>query len=654
MAMLNRFKKKREAMDQSSSRRYVYSRETKATGKDFIAPSSIKETLPGDETYEGTHSDYLVEIGSTIEPVRYFRTIFAEITGGNTWAGMLDQVILGEFGKGDTDIAIHVDPVDTADELEDINRRIQGIESDIIMEKNSSTINNLRDELADLKDRQKRLRRNIESPFNVSIQIVSSATEIKTLKKYTNNLIRKLAGRSIVSRSPDGKQLDALLNITPLSENPMYKEHTFGFETANVADLFPFGHGGISHKSGIIIGKDHLQRPIHYDGWHKDLMNHNMVIVGRSGGGKTFAAMVLTHRSAHIGIRTAIIDPKGDYKKFVLEMGCPYIDLSPDSEHRINFFDVDIEEDENGVRRVNVDETVAAAAAIIFKMIRTMDDAMLKGNIKAKIKGFIRDLYKEREITSDPDSIFDHDHTYVKNDHGHEFSIGGTYKKMPVISDLYKKMVSDPVTAEVAELIKPFTQGGGSPSQAIFDGQSTVKIQNVPIFAFGLQHLDEEEMRPIGTFIATKWQSAKFAKKNRHIQKRVIYDESQTAMSDPELAAWLENEYRVLRFFNTSMCAITQGFEVFTRVPQGLGILKNSPTKLFFKQDPIDIEEITNKFDLTDGEGDFLVRQAKEGLGILRIDEQASIINVDSTPEEFALFNTNPNVTTNQFQETAV
>ncbi|WP_240377261.1 VirB4 family type IV secretion system protein [Bacillus piscicola] len=622
----------------------IPSENTSPTGIDFVSPSLVKETLPEEHGVFGRYNDYLVEVGSTVEQARYYRSFFAEIKGGNTWASMLDPLILGEFGKGDTDVAIHVEPVDTTVELEEVKRRIQGLESDLMLEKNDSRAIDMRDEIADLKDRQRRLRTNIEKPFRVSIQAVVSSLDLKLLKKFTNNLVRRFAGREIYMRSPDGKQLDALFNITPFSQNFMYKEHTFSYETSNVADFFPFGHGGISHRSGIVLGSDDLGRPIYYDAWHPKLMNHNMVILGRSGGGKTFCTLTLTHRSAHLGIRTVIIDPKGDYRRFVTTMGCPYVDLAPDSQYRINFFDVDVEDREDGTDYVNIEETVQGVRAIVFKMIRVMDDTVLTGKIKVKIENAIRQLYRDAGINEDPKSLIDPNQQVITTEDGQKtYKLSGAYKEMPTLGDLYTSMTQEPELEEVAQLLRNFTRHGDSPTQAIFDTQSNVSIQDTPIFAFGLGLLDEEVMRPIGLFIATKWQSTKFAKKNRKLRKRVVFDEAQTAMYEPETAQWLEQEFRTVRFFNCSMTAVTQGFEVFTRVEQGMGILKNAPTKIFLKQEPIDIEEVKGKFDLTEGEGSFLVHQAEKGLGIIRVDDEASIIKIDSTPLEHELFTTDPN-----------
>lgn len=631
--------------EEKSRFHHVLSEETKAEGIDFVAPSFIKETLPKDLTYEGVKiNDYFVEVGGTNEFARYFRTFYAEIMGGSTVANQLNPLLVNEYGPADIDVAIHVDPVDTTDELENIATRIRGIKSDLYGNMPDDKREKLKDELYDLEARQRRLRQNIEKPFRVSLQIVISSTDLNILRKFSNNMIRRFRGQDIYLRSPDGKQLEALKNITPLSHDPFYKEHTFSMETSNLADFFPFGNGKISHNNGMIWGKDHLGRPIWYDAWDRGLMNRNAVVTGGSGAGKTNAVLRLIHHDVYRGIRHAIVCPKGDYKRYIEEMGCPYIDLGVHSKFKINFFDVDVEEkveNDATIKRVNLEDTVVAARAIIFRMVSILDKSSLTGIAKVRIENKIRELYREIGITEDPNSIYEDENTSYFDSGPAVFSLKRKLKRMPQIGDLYEKLSQDTETQVVAELIKNFTKHGDAPNQSIFDTQSTVDITEAPLFGFGLSGLDEDIMKPLGLFIATKWLSTKFSHKNRDVRKRMVVDEAQIPMADEETAQWLENEFRIVRFFNTSMVAITQGFEVFARSEYGLGILKNAPTKLFLKQDSIDIDDIQKKFELTHYEADFLTMEAGEGLGILRINEERSIIQVSQSAYEGWLFETN-------------
>lgn len=617
----------------------------KITEKDFISPSLIKETAPNDITDEGVEvGDYYVEIGGTVENKRYYRNFYAELTGGNTYAGMLDKLYTGDFGQGnleaDIDFALHVIPVETSTELDKINSRIRAIKSDMYRKMPDEKKIKLEDELADLEVQQKRLRLNIEKAFQGSIQIILSSNNLDTLKRFANIITRRLSGSQIILRAADGKQLDAFMNLLPIKDESTYVEHTFPYETSNLADMFMFGNGKISHSFGIVWGIDHMGRPIIYNGWDPSLMNRNFIITGTSGGGKTFAALKLIHHDVLRGIRHAIICPKGDYRRYVEEMGCPYFDFGLQSNKRINFFDVDIEEPLiNGIPKpiVNLEGTITAASAIVFKMIRVYDNALLSGIAKRRIEDTIRNLYKKKKITREPDSIYEEPKTATS------FRMERARKKMPQLSELQADLEKDERLKDVAEILKGFTQEHGTPERAIFDCQSNVNIKDVPILAFGLADLDAEIMKPIGLFISTKWLATKFSHKNREIQKRVVVDEAQVIMDDEETANWLENEFRIVRFFNTSMGAITQGFEVFARSEHGQGIMKNAPTKLFLKQDNIDEKQLLEKFNLTNNEVDFLTKQAKEGLGILRVNEERSIIKVTGTPYEEYLFETDPN-----------
>jgi len=155
--------------------------------------------------------------------------------------------------------------------------------------------------------------------------------------------------------------------------------------------------------------------------------------------------------------------------------------------------------------------------------------------------------------------------------------------------------------------------------------------------------MDEDIMRPIGLFVATKWVWEKFGK-NWKIKKRIVTDESQTMMDENsiETAKWLEDAYRRARKRNISMCAITQGFEVFLRLPQGMGILKNASTKFLLRQESIDISAVQDRFSLSEGEAEFLLTASK-GYGIVKVNNDASIFYGDVTESEYNMFTSDPN-----------
>lgn len=592
--------------------------------RDLLAPSLIKEVK---------EDDYWVEVGATTEPVRYFRSFYAAMTGGTTYAGMLTPLYLADFGEADCDIALHVVPADPVRILWDLEQKIAQLEAEYMEEKNSARRQVLLGQVQELRDKHSSIRMEAEKPFFVSAQTLVSSTDIEAFRRFGSLLVKRFAGKGIYLRAADARQLEALIEMSPLDRKAV-KDAFRNMGSSNIADLLPLSIGGIRHRDGVILGVSPQGEVILYDAWEPSMGNYNMVIFGRSGFGKSFLIKLLVARSVPLGIVTAIIDPEGEFENLMRGLGCPYIRLSTQSKDRINIFDVGIDEGEDGRVRVDLDGAVQAVQAVVFRMVRSYDPGALTGHAKVLVQEKIRELYAARGITEDPVSL------YEDAWDGGVLHVGGRRKAMPTLFDLYRLMEKEPVLEKAARLLKPFTREG-MPSQAIFDCESTVDIRHAPAFAICVADLDDEIMKPLGMFVATKWIWEAFGH-DRRVRKRIITDEAQLMMSEPETADWEENAFRRARKRNISMCAASQGFEAFLRVPQGLGILKNSSTKIMMRQEALDIAAVQEKFSLSDGEAVFLL-SAKRGWGIIKADTDASIFYGKVTDEEYKWFTTDPN-----------
>jgi conjugal transfer ATP-binding protein TraC len=462
-------------------------------------------------------------------------------------------------------------------------------------------------------------------------------------------LVKSFAGKGIILRPADGNQLKALINMTPLGSGKI--SYPFrNAEASNLADWFPFGSGGIRHRDGIIIGEDNHGTLVFFNPWHPSNGNYNIVIFGRSGFGKSFLIKLMVSRllvtpiytqAGYKNVRVAVIDPapEKEYRNLMYSLGFPHIELSPYGEHRINMFDL-YDHEEDGKVRVNIEETVKAVRAVVFRMIRSYDskDEILSANIKIKIENLIKFLYTVRGITEDPSDLYES----MPRKSG-EFNLERQKKIMPVLSDLYELMLKDSDLNSAAEILKIFTKYGGSSANAIFDCQSNVDISECQAFAICVADLDEEILRPLGLFIATKWTWEIFGN-DSSVLKMIVTDESQLIMDNsvPELSSWLENAFRRSRKRNISMCSSTQGFEVFLRVEQGIGVLKNSTTKILLKQDSVDIEAVQEKFNLSEGEASCTLL-FKKGQGIIKVDNNSALVNVTHFPREYLMFTSDPN-----------
>jgi conjugal transfer ATP-binding protein TraC len=607
---------------------------SKVLYKDIIAPSCVKEIAPGDITVNGQANSYWVEIGDVAGASKYCRSFYANITGNTTYAGMLNSFYTIDFGETDCDIALHISPADTSKVIWQLEREIARLEADYAEEANSARRQTLLKNVNELQRRHSALTSHNEKLFFGSIQVTVTAQNQNEMKQFCNLLARRLRTKNVILKAADMRQLDAFVNATPLGGN-IPRDAYQDLESSNIADMFPFGTGGLRHQTGAILGHDPQGNIIFYNCWHPMHENYNIVIFGRSGSGKSYLVKLLSARSVLVDITTVVIDPEREYENLMVGLGCPYISLSPDSKDALNIFDVDLV-DEDGELHADLEDAIKAVQAVVFRMIRVYDESILTGQIKVAILEKIKGVYERFGITDDPQSLYE---VPTNTDIIH---VSGVKKRMPQLSDLVGLMREEPLLEDVSKILATFTKEGGTSSYAVFDCQSTVEgIWKYPMIAFSVADLDEDIMRPIGLFIATRWVWNKLSR-DRRKRKRIVVDEAQTMMDTPETAKWLEDSFRRSRKRNISMCACTQGFEVFLRVDEGMGILKNATTKILLKQEAIDIAAVREKFSLSDGEAEFLLT-APKGWGIVKANEDASVFFGEATEREHEMFTSDPN-----------
>ncbi len=609
-----------------------------ATEKD-MAPSSMIEVAPGELRVDGQNkvikaNDYYVEIGATFGDVRFVKTFYAVFAGTHTWDGMLDPLYAGDFGDGDIDVSLRIEPADTRRVLNEIARRIAGLESDIALSKNQQKIQAMILEVQDLKRQQARLRMNEEKIFKVAVHATASALTYENMRRVANAIVKRLGAMNIYLRSCDLFQLDALTHITPFARIPQ-KRFFKALETSCVADLFPFGLGGLSHKEGIVLGYDQMGHPVFFDGWHKKFDGYNIVILGKTGSGKSFAIKLITLRSAVNGIRTGIIDPQREYYPMAKAMGCPFIALSPDTPDRINIFDLEPETNPDGTETLSIEQAVRSALPVVYRMLRSIDPDCVTGIVKTRLQQHLFNLYRCMGFSDDIRSLYE-----PKKG----LSVRPEYRRMPTLSDFYDTIKKDPELERISEYLKGFTRYGNSKFQSIFDCETNVDIRNAPFFVFSLAALGNDEiMKPIGLYVATKWVWEKFGKKFPNVRKRIIADEAHLLMQDQESADWLISAFKMARKYNTSMCAVTQGFSDLTRAANGIGILQNSAVKMLFKQDPVDIRSVAEHFALSAGEVREVLKSNIKGHALLKAGSENTVVYIRAFPKEFKLYNTDPN-----------
>jgi len=103
---------------------------------------------------------------------------------------------------------------------------------------------------------------------------------------------------------------------------------------------YPFISDEFIDKGGILIGEN--SKPVFLNIFKRDSerVNSNMVIFGRSGSGKSYAAKTILTGLFSEGVKICILDPEGEYEKMVESLGGKVLRASSGRDARINPFEI--------------------------------------------------------------------------------------------------------------------------------------------------------------------------------------------------------------------------------------------------------------------------------------------------------------------------
>lgn len=144
-----------------------------------------------------------------------------------------------------------------------------------------------------------------------------------------------------------GRQNDAY--VTSMLSSIDKVKISLGIQTSSIAACFPFVSNSIMDKKGLLIGENRL--PVFLDFFKRDgeFVNSNMVIMGKPGSGKSYAAKTIISSLASDDCKVFVLDPENEYGRLAGNLGGASIDVSSSNHGMISPFEVilGIDDDEN-------------------------------------------------------------------------------------------------------------------------------------------------------------------------------------------------------------------------------------------------------------------------------------------------------------------
>lgn len=519
--------------------------------KDMIAPSFIE-----------------VDFNHLKIDEKYYRTFYVVAYPRYVSANWLYSLITFDHPLY---ISMYIYPTESKNVLEDLKRKIAEMEATIESDIKAGKVVDPTVQVAldDALTLQAELAKGAERFFQFGLYITIPAETLEELDHISKEVDSVMASLLIVARKATLEMEEGFKSTMPMFYDKLQVWRNM--DTTSLSMTFPFATSSLTKNEGIMYGiNEHDGSLIIFDRF--TLENANSVILGKSGGGKSFFVKLESLRLLMMGTDVIIIDPENEYEKLSSSVGGEFVVFSNSSEYKINPFDLatsNSEPDELSNKILDLHSLMR----VIMGDLTPSQDAMLDRALVS--------TYRQKGITQDPETF--------KNE-------------PPLLEDLFKVFtgMETPEAKEMADRLEKFVEGSAS---GIFNHQSNFDIKN-PFTVFGIRDL-EENLRPVAMYIVLDyiWNRVRKDKKRRVL----IVDEAWYLIKQKDSGAYLHSFAKRARKYMLGLTTITQDVEDFLATDEGKAIITNSSLQIILKQSTAAVEKITETFYLTGGEKHFLL-----------------------------------------------
>lgn len=558
-----------------------------STIKDLIAPAAMEITFNYLQL-----EDYFVRTMFVFTYPRYINT---------NW---LSPVINYDITM---DISMFIYPIETKDVMQNLRKKVGQMESAWMINREKGKVRDpeLETALGDAEELRDRLQRGEEKFFQYALYFTLYAKSKEELDTLTKQLESTLGGKLVFTKYANLQMEQGFNSTLPTGTDEL--RVTRNMDTDSLSTTFPFTSSELTQSDGILYGINrHNNGLILFDRF--TLENANMVIFAKAGGGKSYAVKLELLRSLMFGTECIVIDPENEYKTLTAAVGGRYIDVSLNSEHNINPFDLpdatDDDEDGESILRSAV-VNLHGLVALMIGTITPEEDALLDRALL--------ETYALRDINSDL----------------------ATHKNPPpTLQDLQEVLLNMQGAEQVAAKLHKYTEGSFA---GLLNQPSNVSL-DTHFLSFSIRDL-EESLRPIAMYMILNhiWNLIRKERKKR----LMVVDEAWLMMGHEDSARFLYSLAKRARKYYLGLTTVTQDVEDFLDSKYGKAIVTNSSLQMLLRQSPASIDIVANTFNLTEGEK-MLLLESEVGEGLFFAGLNHVAIKVLASYAEDQIITTNP------------
>jgi conjugal transfer ATP-binding protein TraC len=554
--------------------------------KDVIAPSALK--ISPKEVNLGE------KVGRTLFVISYPRFLdeswFAPIIN-------LDKVF---------NVSIFIHPVETAKILRHFQKKVAEVQSQISRRELKGLVRDpaLDTAYQDLEALRDQLMQAQEHLFDVGVYITIYADNEGDLDKLESEIKSILESKLVYVKPALFQQEQGFKSVIPIADDQLAVHSKLN--SSPLSSLFPFVSFDLTSDKGILYGINrHNSSLVLFDRY--SLENYNSVTFAVAGAGKSYCTKLEILRTLMFDTDVIVIDPEKEYEYMAEATGGKYFNISLNSEHHINPFDLPIpREDESAgdVLRSNIINLVGLFRIMLGGLTQEED---------AIIDRAITETYALKDIT--PESNF-------------------KSVEPPLLSDFELVLAGMEGADSLVERLSKYTKGTWS---GFINRPSNVDI-NKKFVVFSLRDM-EDELKPVAMYIVTHyiWNAIR-----KNLKKRLlVIDEAWWMMKSEDTASFLFGLAKRGRKYYLGLATITQDVDDFLKSPYGLPILTNSSIQILLKQSPTVIDHIQQTFNLTDEEK-YLLLESDVGEGMFFVGLKHVAMKIVASYTEDQIITTNP------------
>lgn len=486
-----------------------------------------------------------------------------------------------------------------------------------------------------------RLQNDNEILFDVTFIITVYDHKGKTdNRKAVKRKIRELGFNA---NDMFGRQMDAYLTCE-LTDYDTVKISR-GIQASSVAACFPFVSNAVQDTDGILLGENKLPAFINFFKRNSEYVNSNMIVIGKSGSGKSYATKTILSHLATDNAKVFILDPEGEYLSLTRNLCGKVLDVSSSKHGKLNPFQIITAlDDENDDGTRNSFFTHLQFLEEFYRLILTginADSLELLNKLTLEMydsKG-ITPLSDLSELTPNDYPIFDDLAAMIE-------------KKLGDCSDEYSK----PCLKALENYISKFKSGGRSSN--LWNGKSSFQTDE-NFVCFDFQKLLANKNGQIANaqmLLVLKYLENEVIKNRDYNESNgtdrkiiVVVDEAHLFI-DEKYPIALDFMYQLakrIRKYNGMEIVITQSLKDFAGTPEtarkSMAIIAVSQYSLIFPLSPNDMSDLCALYEkagqINDAEADNIVHNERGCAFLISSPESRTNLRIVATPYLEKIFN---------------